>query len=325
MVKQQKKKKPAKAKQTVKKTLKKRTLPKKSAPKAAKKSSREATAKKKPSKEQPVAKTRRPSTFKPPAVTAPTPVAVVTTAEPQPVPLEPPPPARAPVRKIIGTDRTITVVPRPAERPSEQSQTRDVPPPQLPSVSSELKLAEAPPALTLAPAPEPTYDWDSVPEYVPAEVRFSIKNAIKECEAASAWPLPLAKFFASLPSEICGLQFAMMLMNLSQTAEEIAHVCGKPVERILSLLETAQTNLQEKFSTKCGEIYRRWRLQLSGRGADSAELIAHHSISQVDRDWQVTVANVILKAMGGEHFANDGTAHPNRWWLNPAHAQQAGS
>lgn len=324
MVKQKKKKNPSKAKQVSKKTQKKKAPQRKSAPKAVKKSTRETTAKKKPAKNlkaRPAAKLPRPAAQKPAAIQISAPVSA---PEPQPIPVEPPPPARAPVRKIIGTDRTITIVPRPAERPVEQTQEREIPVPQLPSLSTELKLAEAP-ALALAPAPEPTYDWNSVPDYVPAEVRFSIKNAIKECEAASAWPLPLAKFFASLPAEICGLQFAMMLMNLSQSAEEIAQVCGKPVERILSLLDVAQSNLQEKFSTKCGEIYRRWRLQLSGRGADSAELIAHHSISQVDRDWQVTVANIILKAMGGEHFANGGTPHPNRWWLNPAHAQQAGS
>ena len=219
----------------------------------------------------------------------------------EPVPVVP---TRAPIRKIFGANNKVISV---AEKgtplssaPASSAQASSVPDPEPEPKSSGPELPIFIPAIPAvsAAAPLAKVPWNSLPDAVPANVRFLLNSAIKESENASSSPFPFAKFISALPQELCGLEFAMLILNLEHAPEEIGRLCGFTTERVLGLISTGETAITDKFAALCPDMYRKWRAQFAGRTVSVEALIEHHVVSKVDRNFQAVLAGVVLSAMG---------------------------
>lgn len=203
-------------------------------------------------------------------------------------------PARAPVRKIMGEDRALTIVPKLQPLAAVVSE---------PLVEPELIAVI--PVIPKEELPETKSSWENLPRFIPTTQRFLLGMALKECLAAADWPFPFAKFISSLPAEICGVDMTLLLLGLENSPEEIAEMCGVRAERIQAHQERGETVLRDSFAAACPEIGRKWGTQLSGLGMGVEPLIERYLVSKVDRNFQMIVGALILRAMGAKNAALD--------------------
>lgn len=197
------------------------------------------------------------------------------------------PPRRLPVKKVVGVELV-------------RSNSKDSAPQStaLVSQASDSQEVKADGKATLEIVRPAKAAWDRLPKYVPPHTRFLMSMAKKECEAATKWPFPFAKFIATLPSDICGLEFAMLVLNLEHAVGYIAAKTKLSDSRVADLIVAGNQALSNKFATECLEMNRKVRTQLAGSGVDVDSLIERFLISQVDRSFQVLLCALILKALG---------------------------
>ena len=212
---------------------------------------------------------------------------IATIVEPAaPAPVIAPVPNRAPVRRIIGTDKSITIVSKEAPKVENTPQpTTDV------VVLEKPKTAPTPTAL-------PKTAWNEVSKNVPAHIRFILVSAMKECELAASSPFPFAKFISSLPQQICGTGLALSLLNLENRPEKIAIICKMAHEKVLEYLSNCELDLAQQFSANCPEIDRKWRARLGGAERGIESMIEGSLIAKVEKTFQFTIASLILQALG---------------------------
>jgi hypothetical protein len=248
------------------------------------------------------ANTKKPAIVARPAKSAPAPKKLEIVPEPEA-------PARAPVRRIIGSSNQVSQVVQ--AKPSPQVEVplalvlppvqSDVAPARVPKiVPQEVKEPVARKEVVLSPK----LTWTSLPKYVPAHIRFLLGMAFKESEQAQSSPFPLAKFISSLPNDICGLQFAILLLSLEHSSERIAELCQADVEFVEATLDNAKANVLQKFTSDCGDMSRKLRTQLSGFGVGVESIMDQYLIAKVDRSFQIMLGSVILKVL------TDKAAHP---------------
>lgn len=238
------------------------------------------SGRKRPPAEKPVSK-REPATPK---------LAVEPRREPS---REAPPvevPSRAPRRKIFGVGGSSIVVARPSEPLQALEEAPAVQEPEQPVV---VALAEQP-----AAEPLPKQPWSALPNGFPAQMKFLLNNAEKECEKAGAWPFPFAKFIASLPREICGLSFALLLSgDRERASSDVSELCKLDRDRIDASVSGAEAALQEGFYAVCGEIYRKWTAQLGSAGKRIESMIEPYLLAKIDRDFQIMIGELVLKSL----------------------------
>jgi hypothetical protein len=308
---------------------KKKTLSKKSAPKKASKPTSKKTAPKKAApKRKAAGKPRlvavpKKVTLPKKAVLSPTPAAkpqVKVAQEPVartpkltvvPAP-QPTVPTRAPLRKVYGANNTITIVPKPGAQPAAA-------PVEAAAVPSEPEL----PVLKEVPRPEvvqkiekperPKLAWTDLPSALPAQVKFLVDAAKKECAGAGAWPFAFAKFIASLPDTLCGFEFAALVMSLEHAPDAIAEICKVDQELVEDMLIRGSSDLQDTFSSHCPEIFRKWRAHIGGSALGVESLVEQHLLAKVDRNFQVMLGAVLLKAMGAKNALVNVTPLRDRW------------
>lgn len=137
--------------------------------------------------------------------------------------------------------------------------------------------------------------WSELPTQFPPQVKFILRMAEKELETVAQYPFPFAKFIYSLPKEVCGMEFALLLLSLEHNEEAIGKLCKMDREGVVKAIESGKLSLGNKFSDMCGEIERKWR----AGSARSLESVAEpYLISNVDRNFQLLVSSVVLKSMG---------------------------
>ncbi len=147
-------------------------------------------------------------------------------------------------------------------------------------------------ALPTQPAKQ-RYAWNALPSAVPVRVRFMIRLASSECSAAAAWPFSFAKFLSALPTAVCGLDFALLLMSQDLSEQDLARICRMPLEEIRAALSRINVEIEELFSAKCNEIFRKWWRS----SAATSLLLEPYHIAKVDKDFQLTIADVVLHSM----------------------------
>lgn len=152
------------------------------------------------------------------------------------------------------------------------------------------KVISAPPTSTAA---MPKASWADLPRSIPVPVRFLLQAAQKECAAAASWPFPLAKFLSSLPLEFCGKEVSLLVMSLSHGTDEIARITGIAESEIKNSLNHLTTNIDEKFSSECRDIYRKW----SGSRASAESLIEPYQIARVDKNFQILFGEIVMRSI----------------------------
>ena len=240
--------------------------------------------------------------------------------------IDPGPPTRAPVRKVMRDGKSVIVEPNTAPATLTTSQpeasqvivtTPEVVPvfPKgkmpLPTIVTNIPLTietngHKPSALESIPA-TPKFSWTGIPKYIPAQIRFILTEASRECEAASTWPFPFAKFIAGLPKEICGVEFALLVLALDREVSTLPELCRLTPERVESLISSGRTSLVHSFSTLCPEICRRWRVHMTGAGREPEGLVEQHLVMKVNRDFQIMLCAIIVQALSAQESAQVGT------------------
>ncbi len=203
-------------------------------------------------------------------------------------------PSRAPVKKIFGAGNVVTMVlPKgaPIHQKSEPAEAHAAEPGLQPAAPEEAPQAEAPVQAA------PKIPWDALPIYLPAQARFAMGSAKKECEAAASSPFPFAKFIAALPARMCAGEFSMLLLSADHDNATAARLCGIDISRVEAILSSASANLLDVFSELCSEIYRNWNAKLGSAGISPESLVEHHLVSKVDRSFQSMLAAMLLRVM----------------------------
>ena len=180
-----------------------------------------------------------------------------------------------------------------------------------PAAKKTEKVAPAPKAEIKPTAPSPKIvkpvepvqqiskkSWTELSRDFPAQVKFLLRTSQAECEQGKAWPFPFAKFMSHLPQEICGEEFAILLMSLDHDTSQIAKICKLDKERVETVLQNGKLNLKESFNKICPEISRKWVSITGGHGRGVESLIEQHLVAKVDRNFQVMLGSVIHKCIG---------------------------
>jgi hypothetical protein len=226
----------------------------------------------------------------------------VQAAPPSPVPV------REPQRKIVGPGNTITIVPKVTPSPAPESAAPSN------SIEGNVVLTQA---IQPSPVQAPKIPWGEINSSIPAKIKFVMQMAQKECEQASTWPFPFAKFMACLPTEVCGLEFALLLMSVDRDVEELSAQTTIGREQIERSLENVKSVLDEKFSSICSEMYRKWTTQLGGPGTSVESLVERYAVARVDRNFQIMLGEVLLIVLGAKNPVIEGRVLRDRWSLNP--------
>jgi len=238
-------------------------------------------------------------------------------------------PTRAPMRRVFGAGNKITIVPKRMPEENLTQTTTVTPTPitvpvqeeQVETSSVKVKapmptIQEAPKLVVKAPpppAPLPKLAWSELPKNYPAPVKFLLSMAKKECDSASTWPFSFAKFVTSLPQVICGREFGLLFMSLERSNEEIASACKLKPEEVEAILVSAENNIKEAFDSTCPEIARKCRTQLAGTGMGLESFIEQYVVSKVDRNFQVMLGAMLLKAMGAKASTFDAAGSAARY------------
>jgi hypothetical protein len=194
--------------------------------------------------------------------------------------IAPPIPLRAPVKKVVNMPQIV----------------KQVNPPVI-----EIKKIEEPKIFSKVA-------WNALPKYLPAQVRFLIQASKTECEKALGSPFPFAKFISSLPQTQCGLEFSFLFLGLEHELDAIAGLCRLNIEQVQKIATNASSNFVAKFSTECGEMYRKLKTQLTGSGVTVDSLTEQYLIQKVDRNFQIMLGAVILKSLGAKTINYQPTA-----------------
>lgn len=196
-------------------------------------------------------------------------------------------PPRAPMRKIIGRDSKIQsaeIIPIGIRSGSGSN------------VADGLKLVE-----DLVPEPvvlsEMQISWDALPKNIPAALRFVVKSAKSECLKASTSLFSFGKFLAALPQLQCGLDFALLVHRLDHDTKFISEECSLEVSRVNAHLDRAISRIKEGLSTNCPDVARKFYSLLASSRKSAATLIEPILISEVDRDLQMFIGDLILFAL----------------------------
>ncbi len=202
-------------------------------------------------------------------------------------------PARAPQRKVNGSDRTLTVV-EPRTLPVDEIITL------IPVDIKEVQVES--PQVDVKPAPRVNKPytrtaWSALPKTFPPHIRFFVAMAEKECRSASTWPFPYAKFLAALPVKMCGRAFAALLLWSDFDSEAVAQKLSIPVVELEQLLAQEGAHVLEYFTQTCPDMYRKLATQLGGVGVSIENLAERYLVSKVDRDFQLFLARLMLKLM----------------------------
>jgi hypothetical protein len=186
---------------------------------------------------------------------------------------------------------------------SSPSPSVTIPMPSLaPSSSAPYSVPATPysgPAIH-APEAQAKVAWDALPSSISKELRTTLTSLREQCESAAHSPFPFAKFLAAIPHELCAEQFAALLLDVEPdtSPDAIAQKLGKDSASIASLLSDAAANLSDLFAQKCPVMYRNWKAQLAGRVVSAQALMEQHIIGTVNPEFQVHIAQVVLRAFG---------------------------
>lgn len=198
-----------------------------------------------------------------------------------------PVPKREPVRKIIGKEASPIAIKK------IETQAVVVTPTlpkivEIPKSEPKIELKAEKPLSVL-----PKLPWDSLPQNIPARYRFLTSMAAKECQNASVWPFSFPKFLASLPRDLCGRDFSYHLMSQDYAVDDIAKMCKVSTDEVLSSLNRIRSEIEERFSAECNEIYRKW----CGSTASIISLVEPYYIAKVDKSFQLTIGEAIIGCM----------------------------
>lgn len=210
-------------------------------------------------------------------------------------------PTRLPLKKIIGPDGVRAVV-------TSHSVIASAEPKHTSESVDDAKSLPVPPRLAIvrpAPGPEvteekrpmPKLPWSKIPDTFPVATRFVTSMAEKECRAAASWPFPFARFLATLPDQLCGRGFALLLMCLEHEIKVVAQRAGVEPAEVERTVAREESNLIQMFAASCPEMYRKMSTQLGGVGVSIDTLIERYLVAKVDRAFQLTVGAVILRAL----------------------------
>lgn len=210
----------------------------------------------------------------------------------------PPIPSRAPTRKILDGSNKLRLVPEAAQAALKEIQTEPV---------KQVAVEET----TQIIVPMPKYMWQDLPSHIPAHIKFVVSMAQKECENAKNWPFPFAKYIAALPEEICGRDFALLLLSLERDTSEIVRLCKISQNIVEASIARGSQVMRDKFVAMCEGLDRKLRTQLTGHGMSVELLIDRHLVAKVDRNFQVAIATILLKDMRAENVSmHHGTNTP---------------
>lgn len=190
--------------------------------------------------------------------------------------------------KLPHIDLSALAIPEPVS-----GRSIDIPLPAF--VPSSIAPAHAAPAAAIG-----RVSWNDLPSSLDQDVRKKISRVQEQCKSAASSPFPFAKFISALPIEVCALQFAALLLDLepNASAPAIAAKLGGTSDTVEALQAEASSILSDLFAQKCPVMYRNWKAQLAGRVVAAQTLIEQHLLGAVDRDFQLLIAQVILRAFG---------------------------
>ncbi len=255
--------------------------------------------------------------------------------------VEPPPavPTRAPVRKIVGEGKVLQIVAKAAV--SERSQTTESQPveeqqaPKLEVITSQMTSAPRAAAIALptnsrmsAPALEVAASaiserelgekrsWSELPKSFPPRIRFLMAITLKECEQAGAWPFSFSKCIASLPKEICGVDFGLLLLSLDLNLEEVAQCVELDLNEVVLRIKRASAAIDAGFAKHCPDLYRKTIAQLGSVGKSVESIFEQYLVAKVDTQFQFMIGEVLLKALGAENSVVDGRLQRDKWSFN---------
>lgn len=216
-------------------------------------------------------------------------------------------PARAPVKKVVSftpAGKSVVEIIKPAVLPLEVKAPVEIKKPVIevkkPVVVDTKKIEEVKSQQKVA--------WNSLPKYLPAQVRFLVQSSKTECEKAAGSPFPFAKFISSLPQTECGLEFAFLILNLEHSPESISDLCKLTPEQAQKIANNASTNFINKFSNECGDMFRKLKTQLTGSGIFVDTLTEQFLIQKVDKNFQTMLGAIILKSLGAKSLNYQPTA-----------------
>lgn len=202
---------------------------------------------------------------------------------------------RAPVRKVIGSDRSLTIVePRVL---TEQIVVDDRKVSIEEPIIAPVVTVKPVPAIPVATVPIVRVAWTALPKTFPPHIRFFVSMAEKECRSASTWPFPYAKFLSALPVKVCGKAFAAFLLWGDFDSQEIAKKLSIPSNELEHLVAGEGARMLEYFTETCPDMYRKLATQLGGVGVSIDLLAERYLVTKVDRDFQLMIAAMMLKLM----------------------------
>ncbi|NDC39869.1 MAG: hypothetical protein EBZ48_17860, partial [Proteobacteria bacterium] len=142
--------------------------------------------------------------------------------------------------------------------------------------------------------------WAELLPSMDKEIRSRLGEIQQHCEAAGNSPFPFAKFLSAIPQQLCAMQFAALLLDCEPNTSEdsIAKSLGQEHSTVDSLLTEGSTHLSDLFGQLCPVMFRNWKAQLAGRVVRAQTLIEQHLISSLNKDFQILVAQVVLRAFG---------------------------
>ena len=236
-------------------------------------------------------------------------------------------PVRQPTRKIVGPGKTLITLEersKSTEAPGLEGQSSTsnqipsftgitVEEQSLPSPVTAIPLPKLSEIFTKSPSPSQTvnrvsspapeavkYKWTELPNTISKELKGKLLQMQERCSSAGGSPFPFAKYISSLPSAVCGRQFAMVVAAVDSGGADTEHpqeLQGLDGEE---LLNDACSNIVDLFASLCPGMYRTWKAQIAARSLSVRTLIEHHLVSAVDPEFQETIAAITLRAMGVE-------------------------
>ena len=205
---------------------------------------------------------------------------------------------RLPMRKIFGRDSTI--------QSAEVIQIR--------AANNTANNTAAPHTAAAQAEPQESFElqpklmWETLPYTVPAALRFIVGAAKRECEKAAVSLFSFGKFIAALPQELCGLELAFLIMRLEHGHDEIARICGLDAASLAAHLQRASTVIENSFGAHCPDISRKFHAQVRASRKAAAAMIEPVLIAEVDPNWQILLAELILLTLKHETLQRDGRA-----------------
>lgn len=136
--------------------------------------------------------------------------------------------------------------------------------------------------------------WTNLPLGFPAQIKFLVQMAERECNSISNVPFSFAKFIHALPRDMCGLQFGLLLLTLEHDRESISKLCRMDKEKVDELIDEGREKIGEKFSEMCGDLERKWSGYRKDSGRSLEAVIEPYLISKMDRNLQLLVGAVLL-------------------------------